>query len=152
MKRDKRCPSCATRLAGHEKRCPSCGTTIGPKTTPEGDEAPSLDGFVELATDEPERVQGLLDRLVAAGIEFVPVADPGADPWTKGSSGHEAFVSVYVRPAELDRAQAIERQWMREMIPDVPSATSAPEADDWSFLRPTTPASHGEGIFERQTP
>jgi len=138
MNRDKRCPSCATRLAGHKKRCPSCGTTLGPKTTPEGDEAPSLDGFVELTTDEPERVRGLLDRLVAASIEFVPVADPGADRvnWTKGSFGHQAFVSVYVRPAELDRAQAIERQWMREMIPDVPPETSAPEADDASFSCP----------------
>jgi len=45
-------------------------------------------------------------------------------------------VCVYVRPAELDRAQAIERQWMREMIPDVPSAASAPEAKDAPFSCP----------------
>jgi hypothetical protein len=45
-------------------------------------------------------------------------------------------VSVYVRPAELDRAQAIERERMREMIPDVPSTTSAAEADESSFSCP----------------
>lgn len=132
MKRDKRCPSCATWLAGRDKRCPSCGAALERKT-PEGDEAPSLEGFVELTANEPEEVQGLLDRLVAAGIEFIPVADPGADRVaTKGSSGHQTFVSVYVRPAELDRAQAIEREWMR----DAASAAAAPEADDASLSCP----------------
>jgi len=120
MSREPVCPSCGTRLRSLERRCPQCGSRPTVPSEASVLAARDADVFVALTADEPMRIKGLLDRLAAVGIMFEPLGDLDADhaDIDLEVAGSAPLVSVRVPRSHLDRARAVEAEWMRETHPD----------------------------------
>jgi hypothetical protein len=82
--------------------------------------ATAEDVFAALTADEPGRIKSLIDRLVAAGVAVEPLDDLGAgDPDIEIElGGRGPLVAVRVLRADLERARAVEAEWLRERHPD----------------------------------
>ncbi len=121
MSREPVCSSCGARLRNLERRCFQCGSRQPVLHESRAVATPEADVFVALAADEPPRIKRLLDRLVAAGIPFEPVGDLEADhaDIDLEIGGSAPLVAVRVLRSELDRARAVEAEWMREAHGDL---------------------------------
>jgi DNA-directed RNA polymerase subunit RPC12/RpoP len=120
------CHSCDAQFPDLFRKCQHCGRRLLDKPRHESlQNAPksALEGLCLIARRHPSRTLTLLQALQRAGIEFVPVADGGSHRvnWHHGSSGHQAFVDIYVQPKDVERACQIEQRLLQETLPDLPS-------------------------------
>ena len=109
----KDCHACNAQFPDDHRRCLHCGGRLKSRSlaqaAPSPSDGPEPSELVLLARRQPAKAVSLLEELQAAGIEFEVIGEAGTDRVNIlfGSSGIHAAVEVYVRPHDLDQAQAI---------------------------------------------
>jgi hypothetical protein len=128
------CPQCGEEYLATTRECADCGVPLGvgaPAAQPEPepvDELPPVSELTNLRTGSLGVVQGLSEMLMEAGIthriEAVAPDDPG-----QRRRGDSLPYGVYVRAADEERAAAVDRAFMRRIMPDLPEDAGAPVAE-----------------------
>ena len=118
----KYCHACNAQFPDDHRRCLHCGGRLESgspaQAAPSPSDGPEPSELVLLARRQPAKAVSLLEELQAAEIEFEVIGEAGTDQVNIffGSSGIHAAVEVYVRPRDLDQAQAIIRAELSPLL------------------------------------
>jgi RNA polymerase subunit RPABC4/transcription elongation factor Spt4 len=123
------CPRCNVGFAPGTVRCPICKTAVVSKSEYRAAPHPivlqdDLSSLVKLRTADVKRVYRLQDGLTEAGIPHrTELSDP---PHIRRS------FSIYVRPGDIPRAQAIDEKVFTAIVPESEGMCRMEELDFWT--------------------
>jgi hypothetical protein len=124
----KLCPSCREEYVATVERCPACGVALvaaaeavfgAPEALPPAAE------LVQVRVEHPSWIETLAEHLAAEGIPSRVELVASDRPATRGAP---APCALFVRPADAERARAIDAALLRSQLPDLPEDVSS----EWS--------------------
>jgi hypothetical protein len=117
----KLCNHCSAQFSDDHVRCIHCGRRLRSATGQPARNPPDLSHLYHLTDEHPAKVAALLNGLTEAGIAFTLITDPGMDSidWEGRSAGWGATASVYVDPADRERAEQVHRAFLEAVIPQL---------------------------------
>lgn len=116
----KYCPDCGEEFLHAASRCSDCGVdlVLDPQTSQAAPELPEAGELVAVRGADLRWIRELEERLARAGIPCrVEIGEtrPGA----------AARGTLFVRPEDAEGAAAIDAEFAREQIPDLPEGTTS---------------------------
>lgn len=138
----KLCRHCNAQFDEEHRRCIHCGRRLraaseepapaAPGVRPAERGAPDVAELHHLTDDHPAKIAPLLERLERAEIPVALVADTGerAIVGWRGSSGWAATASVYVAPEQREAAEALHREFLAELVPQLAGPGAGDAAED----------------------
>lgn len=124
----KLCPRCREEYVATVERCPACGVALvaAPDAVLEDPEAlPPASELVRVRVEHPSWIETLAEELAAEGIPSRVELVAADRPATRGAP---APCALYVRPADAERARAVDAALLRSQLPDLPEHVSS----EWS--------------------
>jgi hypothetical protein len=123
------CPECGEEYLPTVLRCVDCGVSLEAGAPARADEAAELPPAAQLVLVRSSSLaiaQGLSERLSEAGIthriQVVPDAPGGDDERPRPAA---MPYGVYVREADAAEALAVDREYLRSQLPDLPADAEA---------------------------
>jgi hypothetical protein len=128
----KRCPECGEDFLHTATVCSDCGVPLRLAAelagSPAGAGQELAGELVLLRAEGPAWIEALAERLRAADIPSrVEIIDPERFKARSGVSG--TACGLFVRPADLARARAVDAAVQREQIPDLPEEAGEGESE-----------------------
>jgi hypothetical protein len=124
----KLCPRCREEYVATVERCPACGVALvaAAEAVFEAPEAlPPAAELVQVRVEHPSWIETLAEHLAAEGIPSRVELVASHRPATRGAP---APCALFVRPADAERARAIDAALLRSQLPDLPEDVSS----EWS--------------------
>lgn len=124
----KLCPRCREEYVATVERCPACDVPLVAAAevvfdAPE--ELPPATELVRVRVEHPSWIETLAEHLAAEGIPSRVELVASDRPATRGAP---APCALFVRPADAERARAIDAELLRSQLPDLPENVSS----EWS--------------------
>ena len=120
------CPRCESEFLASASRCESCGVDLVADLATvvhEADQMPPISELVCVRAASLGWAQGLSQSLAEAGIShrIEAVRDDGDDDSLREQPNARLPYGVWVLEVDLVRARAIDEDYLRGQIPDLPS-------------------------------
>jgi hypothetical protein len=119
------CPSCREEYVATVERCPACDVVLvaeGEVVFAAPEALPPSAELVRLRVEHPSWIELLAESLAEAGIPSRVELVATDRPATRGAP---APCALFVRPADVERARAIDADLLRTQLPDLPEDVSS---------------------------
>lgn len=128
------CPSCRSEFLASATRCVECDVALVSESAlgaAAAEELPAVGALVCIRAASMGWAQGLSQRLAAAGISHrIEVAHDDEEDGSVRRPGHNLPYGVYVLPADVDAATAVDAAFTEYQIPDHPGAGASLEVSE----------------------
>jgi len=144
------CPRCESEYLASVTMCASCDVELVPDLSAavrEADQMPPVSQLECVRAASIGWAQGLSDHLAEAGIShrIQAVGDDDDDESLREQPNALLPYGVWVLPADLERARAIDDEYLRGQIPDLPGAGPDRSGIDASRPPPVSSATSTDG-------
>lgn len=128
------CPECRSEFVPTATLCPDCELALVPEShlgSEAVEELPDISQLVCVRAASVAWAQGLSERLADAGISHrIEVAHDDEEDGSARQPGANLPYGVYVLAEDVESATAIDAEFTRYQIPDVPNEGQPIEASD----------------------